>query len=253
MANSDFPSPSAVDSGSSTTTESSQPTVTNDSSHPFYLYPSDSPGMILFNSIFDGKSYRGWHRAVFIALSAKYKLGFIDGSITGPATSSPSFKAWNRCNDMVISWLLNSLSKEIDESVLYSKTAKEIWKELEDRFGQSNGALLYQLQKELSDLVQGNSDVVGYYTKFKRIWDELDSFDTCVYCSCECSCGGKSKSLKSQQDGRLIQFLMGLNEAYSRVKSNFLMGSPPTSINHAYSLLIQEEKQNEIRCCSTSS
>ncbi|XP_019253509.1 PREDICTED: uncharacterized protein LOC109232261 [Nicotiana attenuata] len=225
MANSDLPPPPAnpsVDSGSSTTTESIQPTITNDSSHPFYLHPSGSPGMMLVNSIFD------------------------DGSITEPTTSSPSFKAWNMCNDMVISCLLNSLSKEIAESVLYSKTAKEIWKELEDRFGQSNGALLYQLQKELSDLVQGNSDVVGYYTMFKRIWDELDSFDTCVHCSCECSCGRKSRSLKSQQDGRFIQFLMGLNEAYSGVKSNILMGSPLPSINHAYSMLIQEEKQKEI-------
>lgn len=117
---------------------------------------------------------------------------------------------------------------------------------MEDRFGKSNGALLYQLQKELSDLVQGNSNVAGYYTKFKRIWDESDSFDTCVHCSCECSCGGKNRSLKSQQDGRLIQFLMRLNEAYFGVKSNILMGSPLPSINHAYSLLIQEEKQKEI-------
>lgn len=117
---------------------------------------------------------------------------------------------------------------------------------MEDRFGQSNEALLYQLQKELSDLVQGNSDVAGYYTKFKRIWDESDSFDTYVHCSCECSCGGKNRSLKSQQDGRLIQFFMGLNEAYFGVKSNIMIGSPLPSINHAYSLLIQEEKQKEI-------
>lgn len=139
----------------------------NDVSNPFYLHPSDSPGMVLVNSIFDGKSYGGWRRAVFIALSAKNKLSFIDGSLSEPAVSSPTYKAWNRCNDMVISWLLNSLSKDIAESVLYSKTAKDIWKELEDRFGQCNGAKLFQLQKELSDLVQGNSDVAGYYTKVK--------------------------------------------------------------------------------------
>ncbi|XP_070047874.1 uncharacterized protein [Nicotiana tomentosiformis] len=148
---------------------------------------------------------------------------------------------------MVISWLLNSLSKQIAESVLYYKTAKEIWKELEDRFGQSNGALLYQLQKELSDLVQGSSDIAGYYTKFKKIWDDLDSFDACTHCSYECSCRGKSRSLRSQHDGRLIQFLMGLNDAYSEVKSNILMTTPLLSFNHAYSLLIQEEKQKEIQ------
>ncbi|XP_019240928.1 PREDICTED: uncharacterized protein LOC109220913 [Nicotiana attenuata] len=204
-------SETVLEAASPSSIQSLQPTLTNDSSHPFYLHPSDSPGMILVNSIFDGKSYGGWRRAVLIALSAKNKLEFIDGTISELAPVSPSFKAWNRCNDMVISWFLNSLSTEIAESVLYSKTAKEIWEELEDRFGQSNGALLYQLQKELSDLVQGTSDVAGYYTKFKKISDELDNIDTCVRCSCDCSYGGKSRSLKSQQNGRLIQFL----QAYS--------------------------------------
>lgn len=147
---------------------------------------------------------------------------------------------------MVISWLLNSLSKEIVESAIYSKTAKDLWTELEDRFGQCNGAQLYQLQKELSDLTQGSSDVAGYYTKVKKIWDELDTLNTCVHCSCTCSCGGKAKSLKSYQDGRLIQFLMGLYEAYSSVKSNILMMSPLPTVNQAYSLLIQNGKQREI-------
>lgn len=102
-------------------------------------------------------------------------------------------------------------------------------------------------KKELSDLTQGNSDVAGYFTKVKRIWDELDSLDTCNHCSCECSCGGKDKTLKSHQVGRLIQFLMGLNDTYSGVRSNILMSTPLPSIDHAYSLLIQDEKQREVR------
>lgn len=117
----------------------------SDASHPFYLYPSDSPGMVLVNSIFDGKSYGGWRRAVFIAFSAKNKLSFIDGSLGEQVVSSPTYKVWNRYNDMVISWLLNSFSKDIAENVLYSKTAKDIWKELKDRFWQCNGDKLFHL------------------------------------------------------------------------------------------------------------
>lgn len=79
--------------------------------------------------------------------------------------------------------------KKLQKSVLYSKTAKEIWTELEDHFGQSNGAQLYHLQKELTDQIQGNLDIPGYYTKIKRIWDELDALNTCDHCTC--SCGGK--------------------------------------------------------------
>lgn len=109
-----------------------------ESANPFFLHLSDSPGMILVNSIFNGKSYGGWRREIFIALSTKNKLGFIYGSIHEPLDSDLLHKLGNRCNDIVISWLLNSLSKEIAENVLYSKIARNNWKELEDRFGQSN-------------------------------------------------------------------------------------------------------------------
>nr|XP_033511079.1 uncharacterized protein LOC117275862 [Nicotiana tomentosiformis] len=122
--------------------------------HPFYLHPSDSPGMLLVNTPFDSKGCGVWHRGILIALSAKNKVGFIDGTFLKPKISCDSIKSWTRTNDMVISWLLNTLTKEIAESVLYSKTAREIWLELEERFGQSNGPQLYHLQKEINEPVQ---------------------------------------------------------------------------------------------------
>lgn len=60
---------------------------------------------------------------MFIALSAKNKIGLINGTFLEPQIYAPLYIVWSRCNDMVISWLLNSLSKEIAESVLYSRTA----------------------------------------------------------------------------------------------------------------------------------
>ncbi|XP_059302125.1 uncharacterized protein LOC132054070 [Lycium ferocissimum] len=76
-----------------------------------------------------------WRRSVLRALSAKNKIGFIDGTCKEPAIDSTDHKLWSRCNDMVLSWLLNSLSKEISDSVIYSKTAKALWTDLEERFG----------------------------------------------------------------------------------------------------------------------
>uniref|UniRef100_A0A1S4C6M0 Retrotransposon gag domain-containing protein n=1 Tax=Nicotiana tabacum TaxID=4097 RepID=A0A1S4C6M0_TOBAC len=147
---------------------------------------------------------------------------------------------------MVLSWLLNSLSKEIAESVLYSQSAKDLWSDLEDRFGQANGAKLFQLQKELSSVVQGNSSVSTYFTKIKSLWDELDALNTFSVCVCECECGAKVKSLKAHQDERLLQFLMGLNDIFIGVRSNILLSSPLPSIGQAYSFVIQDEKQREI-------
>lgn len=109
-----------------------------DPTHLYYIHPFDYPGMNIFSRVFDGKSYCEWRRAVINALSAKKKLGFTDCSLAIPIADLALQKAWSRCNDMVLSWLLNSLSKEIVESVFYSQSATELWSDLENRFGQMN-------------------------------------------------------------------------------------------------------------------
>ncbi|XP_060210247.1 uncharacterized protein LOC132637121 [Lycium barbarum] len=217
-----------------------------DPSNPLYIHSSDSPGMSLVNFIFDGRGFQGWRKTILIALSAKNKLGFINGTCKMPNVDAPDYQAWSRCNDMVTSWLLNSLSKDIADNIIYSKAARDLYTDLEQRFGQSNSAKLFHLQKELSDIVQGNTDVAGYFTKIKRLWDELDSLNTDNKCSCNCIYGGKEKLTKSLEDEKLINFLMGLNETYGPARSSILMIKPLPNLNHAYSLLLQEENQREL-------
>nr|XP_016451320.1 PREDICTED: uncharacterized protein LOC107776029 [Nicotiana tabacum] len=184
--------PQSTDTLASATTTTNAPvpevTITSGaigSTHPYYFHPSDYLGMNFVSLTFDGKGYGGWRRAVIIALSAKIKLGFIDDTLVVLKADSGIQQAWARCNAMVLSWLLNSLSKEIADSVLYSQSAKDLWNGLEDRFGQANGVKLFQLQKELSSAVQGNSSVSTYFTKMKSLWDELDALNTFSAYICE--------------------------------------------------------------------
>jgi len=228
-----------------TTTGSTNTTPGIDSNHPYFLTNSDAPGMTLVNDIFDGKGYQAWKRFALIALSAKNKLGFIIGDKPAPTVGSSDLQLWSRCNDMVTSWLFNSLSREIADSVIYSRSARELWLSLEHRFGQSNGAKLFHLQKELSRLVQGNNNIAGYFTNLKRLWDELDSLNSNIKCSCVCVCQGKHKMEKSMEDEKLIHFLMGLNDTYAQARGNILMMNPLPDINIAYSLILQDENQRE--------
>ncbi|XP_019229991.1 PREDICTED: uncharacterized protein LOC109210961 [Nicotiana attenuata] len=150
-----------------------------DSCHPYFLTSSDNPGINLINISFDGSSYANWRRGVLISLSAKNKLGFIN--------------AMEKSNDMVIVWLLKSLSKDIGESVIYSQTAEELWNELEQRYGQADGTKLFQLQRELNSISQGSSDVAGYFTKLKRIRDQMKVLNTFMICNCDCKCGANTQ------------------------------------------------------------
>ena len=62
-----------------------------------------------------------------ITLSVKNKIGFIDGSIPHPdGTDVTLLSSWIRNNNIVISWILNSVSKEISTSILFSDSAFEM-------------------------------------------------------------------------------------------------------------------------------
>ena len=78
-----------------------------------------------------------------MALNAKYKLGFVDGSILVPLQSDPNYGAWSRCNSMVTSWLLNAVSKEIADSLLYHDSAQAVWEDLAARFQERNAPRIF--------------------------------------------------------------------------------------------------------------
>ncbi|KAH0684052.1 hypothetical protein KY285_021543 [Solanum tuberosum] len=223
---------------------SSTSTVRMDIPSSFYLHPSENASSSLLPAVFDGTGYRSWRRAVLRALSVKSKTGFINGKIVRP---DPSFQQWERCDDMVTSWILNSLSPDLRDSLQYVSNAQELWGELEERYDQTNGCKLYQLQKEINDLVQGTLDITGYYTRMKKLWEEMSTVDVGSQCNCVCTCGGKVKLVKAEHDRRLIHFLMGLNEMYTAIRGHILMMSILPSMAQAFAILSQEEKQREVK------
>ena len=141
---------------------------------PLFLQASDHPGMYLANVKLNGTNFQQWSRSVKISLRTRTKLGFIDGSCKKPLPTSLKYEQWIRCDSMVVSWLLNSIVPELSEAFLYTGSAEELWNELTERFGQNNGPLLYEIQKEISELYQGNDSVAVFYPKHKRLWDRLD-------------------------------------------------------------------------------
>lgn len=79
------------------------------SSSPIYLHSSDILGMILVSKIFEGSGFGGCKSSMLIKLLAKNKVGFLNGSIIPPDPDDPNFHQCERANEIVISWILNSL------------------------------------------------------------------------------------------------------------------------------------------------
>ncbi|KAL0412865.1 UNVERIFIED_CONTAM: hypothetical protein Sradi_1488200 [Sesamum radiatum] len=158
------------------------------------------------------------------------KLGFVDGSTPKPAEGSEEYDQWVRTDSLVLSWILNSISKDIVESFLYVDTARDLWLEIEERYGVSNGPLVYQLQREIASATQGTLSVSAYFAKLKTLWDELG-------CLLKPEVGAVTEQGTLQQRDHLMQFLMGLNDTFESIRGQILMLEPLPTATKAYAMV----------------
>lgn len=146
-----------------------------DLQNPLFLHPSDGPTSIVVSKLQGAGDYRAWKRSFEIQLSAKRKMGFIDGSVSRNTTDATT--QWDTCNNMVISWIHNNISDNIKSSVLFINTAGDIWKQLEKRFSLTNGSRKYKLNRDLFNLKQGGMKVSEYFTRLSGLWEEIESMN----------------------------------------------------------------------------
>ncbi|XP_021714619.1 uncharacterized protein LOC110682571 [Chenopodium quinoa] len=164
----------------------------------------------LVSEKFDGSEYNDWKRSMLISLSAKNKVGFVDGSISRPGQTSGFTRP--------------GIDQNLAKSVLYFNTTREIWVSLEERFGASSGTVLYALQQSRDHI-------------------EQDPLPTCSCANCTCSI--TQKLLKPQQDSRLIVFSMKLNGGYKVMRGSLLLQQPLPTIEEKHKQLNKSSLDSE--------
>ncbi|GJY62927.1 ribonuclease H-like domain-containing protein [Tanacetum coccineum] len=105
----------------------------------------------------------------------QYWLGYISHSAS---------RAWqkhthkiisvDRCNAVVLSWLLSSISEDLYLSQVYFENAAEVWKELKDTYDKLNGFILFNLIQKINSFKQNGLPVSEYYHKLNSLWREFD-------------------------------------------------------------------------------
>ena len=193
--------------------------------NPLFLHPSDGPGtLVIGEKLMGAQNYRSWRRSVEIALSTKRKLGFIRGTVPRSTDDVNLQEQWDTCNNLVISWLMNSVSESIAKSVMFVGTAHAIWLQLETRFALSNGSHKYKLNKETYEIMQSGRSVSEYYTDMKCVWEELDSMNELpriVNITHEIAVFLNALNTQKEEQ-RLFQFLNGLDHHFSSQRSQLL-------------------------------
>jgi hypothetical protein len=222
------------------------PEPTADHSSPFFVHPSDGPSTVTVSPLLTGSNYQAWSRSMKRALGAKMKLDFIDGSIPIPTDAfDPSFRAWNRCNQLVSSWILNSVSPSIAQSVVFLENAIDIWNELRERFSQGDLIRISELQQEIYALKQDSRSVTDFYSDLKVLWEELELYLPIPTCTCRnrCACEAMRTARQNHLLLHTIRFLTGLNSNFDTVKSQILLMEPLPPLNKVFSLVLQHERQ----------
>ncbi|GKD99491.1 cysteine-rich receptor-like protein kinase 8, partial [Tanacetum coccineum] len=146
---------------------------------------------------------------------------------------------------MVISWILNTISKQIGNNLTFINYASALWNELSEHYSQLDGHKIYQVTNDIINLKQTNTTIELYYHKLKGLWDELDALEAPYACLCRCDCVNRRTNGEREQRKRLIQFLMGLDESYTNVRGQILLMQPLPLVSKAYNMLRQEEKQRD--------
>ena len=105
---------------------SSEISPNDDTSSPFFIHHSENHSSVIVTPELTTTNFATWKRPFLLAVSIRNKRGFLDGTISKPNENDSSFIAWNRCNDLLVAWLLRSISPSIASTVFYMNDASMI-------------------------------------------------------------------------------------------------------------------------------
>ncbi|CAH9108208.1 unnamed protein product [Cuscuta epithymum] len=215
-----------------------------DPTSPYFLGPQDRPGDIITPVKLIASNYEDWSNAVRLALRARRKYVFVDGSIVKPAPPCTE-EDWLTLHSMIVSWLLNTVSPEVRGTLSCYEDAAKLWNDLKERFSSVDGPRIHQVKTDLARCVQTKGMPVGtYYAKLQTLWDALNNYEPLIACKCNrCTCDVLGQHEKRRASERMHQFLMGLySDFFGVTRSQLLLQTPLPTLNRAYQQVTQEER-----------
>lgn len=184
-------------------------------------------------------NYLPWSRAVTIALGGRSKLGFINGKEKAPVFYSPEYEIWLSKDQLVMSWILNSMERNIAEIFSYSESSLDLWEALRDMYGnQNNSARIFQIQQEVNALRQDGRPFVSLLGNFKSLWSELEVYrphtvDPVVL-------------KKRTEEDRVFQVLASLGSEFEDLRCHILMSPELPSLKSVCSTIQREEVRRKV-------
>ncbi|KAG7598819.1 F-box associated interaction domain [Arabidopsis suecica] len=223
-----------MSSGSSGKGKQSETTTTRRRFGPYDLTSGDNPGSVISQPQLRGPNYDEWAMNIRLALRARKKFGFADGSILKPDEDSDDLEDWWANNAMVVSWIKLTVAPDLSSSLSHHEIAHDLWTHIQKRFSVKNGQRVQRIKMELANCQQKGTAVEAYYGRLTKLWSSLADFQRAKTAE---------EIAREREEDKLHQFLMGLDETvFGAVKSSLLSRDPLPSIDEAYQVVTQDEE-----------
>ncbi|GJU31338.1 ribonuclease H-like domain-containing protein [Tanacetum coccineum] len=181
-------------------------------SDPLHLHLNDSVALTVVSIKLKGtENYQVWSCVILLALEAKNKTGFIDGSCRRSNNDEVLSRQWDRVNVVVL--------------------------ELKETYDKVDGSITFSLHHKIHTLRKNGSSIADYYHRLNTLWKQFDALIKLPRCTCHAADDFK----KHNELMKLMQILMGLDDTYMQIRSSILSREVLPDVRSSYVTIFNEE------------
>ncbi|BBH03567.1 hypothetical protein Prudu_014481 [Prunus dulcis] len=148
--------------------------------------------------------------------------------VTSEVTAA--YKEWIRADKALLSLLIATLSDEAIEYVIGTKTARDAWLGLSDRYASISRARINHLKTELQTAQKAGDSIERFLLRLKTVRDQL-----------------VQAGVKVSDDDFMIATLNGLPQEYDMIKTVLIARDSPISLKDFRAQLLAAEQTAEAR------
>jgi histone deacetylase 1/2 len=195
-------------------------------------------------------NHQSWKAQVVSALRGAQLADWLESTATAPSKflpvevgkeadppkPNPDHAPWVAKDQMVLSYLLTNLSKEILGHVNTEVTAKGAWMAIEVMFASQSRAKVISTRMALANATKGASTIGEYFAKIKSLADEM------------------AAAGRRLEDEEIISYLLnGLDADYDSVATPVANRVEPISVSELFTQLVAHEQRLDLRNGGSSS
>ncbi|KAF3794129.1 hypothetical protein EJ110_NYTH08168 [Nymphaea thermarum] len=186
------------------------------------------------------ENYSRWSAAITMGIAGRGRIAYVNGRKVEPAERSMAWDTWFLEDNQVKTWIVNSVSSDIQPLILRKKTARDMWVILEHMYGQKKRKVrVYQLMRDVYSLHQGTRSVADFYAALKSKWEALDYHSDLTW---KCP-QDQLQYMTKEWENRVFLFLSGLNDDSENIRCQILNFDEAFSIGDVYARVEAEEQR----------